>query len=126
MSGKKAEKACLEERRKEQMVRLTEKEASGRWSIRGIAWEALGEGKVITKDVAQRLYGCLCKLKDYEDIGLNPDELENLLYDLKDTAEHACDELCRHRREAAAQKELDVICAGCKVSVMRSKIGDLL
>lgn len=108
------------------MVRLIEKDATGRWSVRGLPWESLGEGKVITKNMNQRLYGCVCKLKEYEDIGLNPDQLEKLLHDLEDVAEYACDELCRHRREAAAQEELDIICADCRLGCICSEIGSLI
>lgn len=107
------------------MVRLTEKEASGRWSIRGIAWEALGEGKVITKDVAQRLYGCLCKLKDYEDIGLNPDQMQSLLYQISDAGAYVCDTLCRYPHEATDQEELDGICEDCQMGVCRMRVQEL-
>ena len=54
------------------MGRLTKKEASGKWQVNGIPWEQLQEGRIITEDMRQRLYGCLCKLKDYEDTGMSP------------------------------------------------------
>ena len=41
------------------MGRLTEKEASGKWQVDGIPWEQLQEGKTITKEMGQRLYGCI-------------------------------------------------------------------
>ena len=49
------------------MVRLIQKEESGKWQVNGIPWEKLQKGEVITEDVSQSLFGCLCKLKDYED-----------------------------------------------------------
>ena len=66
------------------MIRLTKKEASGKWQVRGISWEALNTGRTITPEMNQRLYGCLCKLKDYEDSGLDPDQMQSLLYQISD------------------------------------------
>ena len=51
------------------MMRLTEKDELGNWCLKGVRWEQLREGQVITKEVSERLYGALCKLKDYEDTG---------------------------------------------------------
>ena len=51
------------------MKRLTEKDDLGNWCLKGVRWEQLRAGQVITKDVSERLYGALCKLKDYEDTG---------------------------------------------------------
>ncbi len=59
--------------------RLTEKDGS-RWQLKNVPWEALGEGQVITRDVSDRVYGALCKLKDYEDTEMAPDEIELLKY----------------------------------------------
>lgn len=60
------------------MKRLIEKDDLGHWFLKGLEWGQLREGKVITKAVAQKLYGALCKLKDYEDTGCNPDDVERL------------------------------------------------
>ena len=60
------------------MQRLTEKDELGNWCLKGVRWEQLRAGQVITKDVSERLYGALCKLKDYEDTGCNPDDVERL------------------------------------------------
>ena len=38
----------------------------------------LTPGATITKEVYEKLYGALCKLKDYEDTGLSPDEMEEV------------------------------------------------
>ena len=59
-------------------MRLTEKDDLGHWFLKGLEWGQLREGKVITKAVAQKLYGALCKLKDYEDTGCNSDDVERL------------------------------------------------
>lgn len=59
-------------------MRLTEKDDLGNWWLKGVRWEQLREGQVITKEVSERLYGALCKLKDYEDTGCSPDDVERL------------------------------------------------
>ena len=81
------------------MDRLTQKELSGRWQVKGIPWEKLREGEVITKEASQILYGCLCKLKDYEDSGMGPDQVTGLKDEVEDMAAYVCDKLCRHPRE---------------------------
>lgn len=60
------------------MGRLTEKNEQGYWSLKGVPWELLTEGTVITKEIREKLYGALCKLKDYEDTGLNPETVMQL------------------------------------------------
>lgn len=52
------------------MGRLTEKDTSGRWMVKGIPWEKLQAGETLTEETSRILYGCLCKLKDYEDLSL--------------------------------------------------------
>ena len=64
------------------MKRLTEKNKSGDWRLSGVPWEALHEGRIITKEVYEKIYGALCKLKDYEDTGLSPDDVARL-YDFE-------------------------------------------
>ena len=63
------------------MQRLTEKDAQGNWCLKGVRWEQLRAGQVLTRDVAERLYGALSKLRDYEDTGTSPDDIENVLED---------------------------------------------
>ena len=58
------------------MRRLTKKEDSGNWWLKGVAWEQLYEGTVITKEVQNKLYGALFKLMEYENSGLDPDEVQ--------------------------------------------------
>lgn len=60
-------------------MRLTEKDDLGNWCLKGVRWEQLREGQVITKEVSERLYGALCKLKDYEDTGCIPDGIADLV-----------------------------------------------
>lgn len=60
------------------MQRLTEKDDQGNWCLKGVRWEQLREGQVITKDVAEKLYGALFKLMAYEDTGSSPDDVECL------------------------------------------------
>lgn len=60
------------------MGRLTESDGCGNWNIKGLPWESLCEGQVITEETRQIIYGCLCKLKDYEDIGPSPEQLKKI------------------------------------------------
>lgn len=46
--------------------------------MKGVSWEQLHEGQVITKSLRERLYGALWKLMEYEDTGLAPEEIERL------------------------------------------------
>ena len=55
------------------MERLTIKEPSGKWFIRGVDFQSL----------SPTVYGALCKLLDYEETGLDPDEVDRM----KDAAE---------------------------------------
>lgn len=60
------------------MQRLTEKDDLGNWYLKGVRWEQLRTGQVITKDVAEKIYGALFKLMAYEDTGVHPDAVERL------------------------------------------------
>ena len=61
------------------MKRLTEKDDLGNWCLKGVRWEQLRAGHVITLDVAEKLYGALCKLRDYEDTGVYAEAVEPLM-----------------------------------------------
>lgn len=61
------------------MKRLTEKDELGNWCLKGVRWEQLRAGHVITLDVAEKLYGALCKLMDYEDTGCSPEDVEGFI-----------------------------------------------
>ena len=60
------------------MGRITEKEPSGNWKLKGVEWDQLHSGFVITEEICQKLYGALYKLKDYEDTGLSPADVERV------------------------------------------------
>ncbi|WP_320961779.1 hypothetical protein [Hungatella effluvii] len=60
-------------------MRLTQKDDQGNWSLRGVKWEQLYVGQIITQEVSEKLYGTLWKLMEYEGTGLTPDQIENLL-----------------------------------------------
>lgn len=60
------------------MGRLTQRDDQGNWCLKGVKWEQLRAGSVITKDVAEKLYAALCKLKDYENTDLSPEEVERV------------------------------------------------
>ena len=65
-----------EDREGRRMNGLTQKDEQGNWSLRGVPWEGLHEGKAITKELWERLYGALWKLMEYEDTGLTPGQLK--------------------------------------------------
>ena len=60
------------------MMRLTNHDDQGNWSLKGVKWENLYEGAVIDEKTYERLYTALWRLKDYEDTGLDPDRIEKL------------------------------------------------
>ena len=60
------------------MKRLTERDSIGNWRLKGMDWEDIAPGAAITKKLNQRLYGALCKLRDYENTGLDPEEVNEL------------------------------------------------
>lgn len=60
------------------MGRLTEIDKYGNWGLKRIQWENLLIGVPITRETYEALYGALCKLRDYEDTGLSPAEVEEL------------------------------------------------
>lgn len=60
------------------MERLTEKDEQGNWCLKGVPWKCLYLGEVITATVFDKIYEALCKLMEYEDTGLTPEEIEQL------------------------------------------------
>lgn len=58
------------------MTRLTERDEKGYWKLKEIGWRQLSAGQTLTKKAEQKLYGALCKLRDYEDTGLEPYEVK--------------------------------------------------
>lgn len=63
--------------------RLTETDDLGNWGVKGLPWKELQVGQTITQQIREKLYGCLCKLKDYEKIGLSPEEVEKMMEESK-------------------------------------------
>lgn len=61
------------------MGNLINKDNSGNWGVKGLPWNKLYVGEVITREVHEKLYGCLCKLKEYESTGLSPEQVEKLV-----------------------------------------------
>ena len=59
-------------------MRLTEQDSQGNWCVKGLPWKNLYVGTPITQETRELLYGALCKLKDYENTGLSPDEVEEV------------------------------------------------
>lgn len=60
------------------MNRLTEKINNWRWRLKGVDRKQITPDAEITDEVWRKLYGALCRLKDYEDTGLMPDEIERM------------------------------------------------
>lgn len=84
------------------MGMLIVKDNQGYWTLKGVPWKTLCEGQVITKDVQERLTGALCKLKDYEDLGYSPENVEHIRYVLEDAAR----ELEKNQGETELTKEI--------------------
>ncbi len=61
------------------MGRLTEKDDNGNWRLKGLRWGAVRSGAVLTREASQKIYGALCKLLDYEETGMDPDEIERMM-----------------------------------------------
>lgn len=60
------------------MKRLTESDEQGNFLLKDVPWKFLYAGKIITIDTSEKLYAALCKLKDYEETGLTPDQVQRL------------------------------------------------
>lgn len=59
-------------------MRLTNKDDQGNWCLKGLEWEQLHAGQVITRNVWEKLYGALWKLMEYEGTGLTPERIKEL------------------------------------------------
>ena len=57
------------------MARLTQIDNQGNWRINGLPWSETYEGKVITKNTREKMYGAFYKLLNYEDTGIDPEQL---------------------------------------------------
>ena len=94
------------------MKRLTEKDDQGNWGLKGIRWEQLYGGQVITREIWEKLYIALCKLMEYEDTGMDPEEVEKLR-----------DEQDRHRRVPVTERSPEKEITGWKKQMMRTFMG---
>ena len=76
-------------------MRLTEKKDNGHWILKDVSWDELKPGVVLNKEIWEKLYGALWKLKDYEDTGLMPNEVTALNVETQKDAEEALKEIRR-------------------------------
>ena len=60
------------------MSMLTFLDDQGNWGLRNLKWQQLWAGQVITDEVYGALYGALHKLMEYEQTGLQADEVQEL------------------------------------------------
>ena len=81
------------------MERLTQRDDQGNWCLKGVKWDQLRAGSTITKDVAEKLYGALCKLRDYENTDLSPEEVERVNDFSKSQASRLMKELQEEREK---------------------------
>ena len=58
---------------------LIESDDLGNWRVKGLPWKELYVGQTITREIHDKLYGCLHKLMEYEATGLSPEEVERLV-----------------------------------------------
>lgn len=59
------------------MSRLTIKDEQG-WGVKGMPWSSLYPGSTITLDIWDKLYDAIKKLMEYEDTGLDPEDVKRL------------------------------------------------
>lgn len=77
----KAMKAAEMQNAEQNPGRLTESDDLGNWGVKGLPWKELYAGQTITREIHDKLYGCLHKLMEYEETGLSPEEVERLQED---------------------------------------------
>ena len=51
----------------------------GHWGLNGLPWKSLMTCRELTDAEVSAIYGALCKLKEYEETGLSPWEVEDLI-----------------------------------------------
>ncbi|MBD5524552.1 MAG: hypothetical protein HDR04_09050 [Lachnospiraceae bacterium] len=57
---------------------LIRKDKQGNWGVSGLPWEELSIGQTITDKIWEKLYGCLFRLMQYEDTGMEPEQVYDL------------------------------------------------
>lgn len=81
------------------MKRLTKKDSQGNWHLAGVPWCEIRAGEVISKTLCERLYGALWKLMQYEDTGMEPEEVEEINDFQRSQAGIFANELCEEQNE---------------------------
>ena len=81
------------------MERLTQRDDQGNWCLKGMKLERLRTGGTLTKDAAEKLYAALCKLKDYENTDLSPEEVDRVNDFSKSQASRLMKELQEEREK---------------------------
>lgn len=57
---------------------LIQKDDQGNWSLKGVPWHKLRSGSILDDETNERLYGALWRLMEYEDTGLDPEQVQEL------------------------------------------------
>lgn len=87
------------------MERLTEVNKDGKWRLKGLLWSDTETGKIITQNTNEKIYGALCKLRDYENTGITPDQLQVIEEEYSKMAKELA-ELRKQNRWIPVSKEL--------------------
>lgn len=61
------------------MSKLIQKDDYGNFGIKGLPWESLYIVRIIMPEVYEKIYGCIFKLMEYEDSGLDPDQIADMV-----------------------------------------------
>lgn len=59
-------------------MRLTDQDDKGNWCLEGLQWERLRAGETITEEMSQIIHEALCKLREYENTEMTPEEVKSL------------------------------------------------
>lgn len=81
------------------MGRLTEKDSNGNWRLKSLPWEQIRSGATLDRQASGKIYGALCKLLDYEESGLSPEEVVRMKEDFippeeKEAIDRAYADMC--------------------------------
>lgn len=57
---------------------MTIKDEQGNWGVKGMPWSSLHPGSTITLDIWDKLYDAIEKLMEYEDTGLDPEQIREM------------------------------------------------
>lgn len=93
------------------MERLTEVNKDGKWRLKGLLWSDTETGKIITQNTNEKIYGALCKLRDYENTGITPDQLQVIEEEYSKMAEELA-ELRQQNRWIPVSKRLPDVPVG--------------